>query len=135
MKFNHLNLHRFSKSKFVLLDLKGHLITGIPYTFTQAGRVYLFNLTSVNAAGTGIQNEAEFLSDKVVSTFSGDRDYGHFGMSLKFRDTNDDKFQDLIIGAPFRTEDFTEEITGGECFLIMQLIFSQFKDFRPSLEV
>ena len=93
--------------------MKGHLIADTPYTFTQAGRVYLFNLTSVSAERIDIQNERVYLKDKVASIFSGDRDYGHFGMSVKFRDTNNDAFQDLIIGAPFRTEDLTEEITGG----------------------
>ena len=85
----------------------------VPNTFTQAGTVYLFNLTSLVAMGADIQNEAVFLSHSLVSTFSGDRDYGHFGMSVKFKDTNNDGIQDLIIGAPFRTEDLTEEITGG----------------------
>ena len=105
------------------LDVKGHLIVNVPYTFTQAGRVYLFNLTSVSAEGINIPNENVYLKHQIASTFSGDRDYGHFGMSVKFRDTNNDAFQDLIIGAPFRTEDLTEEITGGSYIIILWYIF------------
>ena len=92
--------------------MKGHFINNVPHMFIQAGSVYLFNLTSLIANGGGIYNEQAHLSDEAVSTFSGDRDYGKFGMSVKFRDTNDDTFQDLLVGAPFRTEDLTEEIKG-----------------------
>lgn len=67
--------------------------------------------------GINIQNEALYLSNALVTSFSGDRDYGHFGTSVKFRDTNGDGVQDLIIGAPFRTKDLTEEIIGGWYYL------------------
>jgi len=96
------------------VDVKGHFINNVPHMFIQAGSVYLFNLTSLNANGNGVYNEQAHFSDEAVSIFSGDRDYGKFGMSVTFRDINDDAFHDLLVGAPFRTEDLTEEIIGSE---------------------
>ena len=84
----------------------------VPNTFTQAGTVHLFNLTLLVRSGFHF-NENLFSSSAVVGNFSGDRDYGGFGMAIKFEDTNGDSVDDIIIGAPFRTEDLTEEIIGG----------------------
>lgn len=89
----------------------------VPKVFVQAGTVFLFNLSALNNNEFHIENEAFHFSDALITTFSGDRDYGHFGTSLKFRDTNNDGIDDLIIGSPFRTEDLTEEIIGGQCKL------------------
>ncbi|XP_065055782.1 phosphatidylinositol-glycan-specific phospholipase D-like isoform X2 [Rhopilema esculentum] len=95
------------------VDVEGHLVDMVPNTFTQAGTVHLFNLTLLVRSGFHF-NENLFSSSAVVGNFSGDRDYGGFGMAVKFEDTNGDSVDDIIIGAPFRTEDLTEEIVGAE---------------------
>ncbi len=94
------------------VDAKGHLVDFIPITFKQAGKVYLFKLASLlkgthNNDGNSLSNEA------MIASFSGDRGYARFGMSLEFKDTNQDSVDDLVIGSPYRTQDLTEEITGG----------------------
>ncbi|KAH9496841.1 Glycosylphosphatidylinositol specific phospholipase D1 [Bulinus truncatus] len=79
-------------------DVKGrnvHDILGID----QAGSVYIYNLTDLQ---------------KPIAVFSGDRKFGRFGATVQIIDVNGDEVDDLIIGAPLRTEDFTEEITGAQ---------------------
>ena len=96
---------------FYFADVQGHLIDMVPNTFIQAGRVYLVNFTKI--LETGIRNEFIHKSEAVVATFSGDRSFARFGMTVDFKDANHDLIDDLIIGSPFRTKDLTEEITGG----------------------
>eukprot|EP00794_Sanderia_malayensis_P010957 gene10957-12118_t len=92
------------------VDTKGHLVDLIPITFNQAGRVYIFNLTTV------LQSHLTSLhaEEAALASFSGDRSYGRMGMSLGFSDVNQDSIDDLLIGSPYRTEDITEEVTGAE---------------------
>ncbi|XP_060608003.1 phosphatidylinositol-glycan-specific phospholipase D-like isoform X2 [Ruditapes philippinarum] len=92
-------------------------ISGRHSEFLQAGVVGLFNTTSGGMPSTP-------LSDQVIE---GDRSFGRFGQKVKFWDINNDTMSDLFIGAPFRSEDFTERLfdpeqgqvyifTGGEHF-------------------
>ncbi|CAG5121091.1 unnamed protein product, partial [Candidula unifasciata] len=72
----------------------------IAATFEQAGSVFLYNLSSP--------------SQSLLTVFSGDRKFGRFGQHMKFSDLNRDGYDDLIIGAPLRTDDFTEELSGAQ---------------------
>ncbi|PVD23836.1 hypothetical protein C0Q70_17110 [Pomacea canaliculata] len=74
-------------------------VDNVPWTFTQAGVVQLFNLSD---------------GAHLITTFSGDRRSSNFGGKVMFADVNDDGYDDLLLGAPFRTEDITEEIHAGE---------------------
>ena len=88
------------------------MIDLIPITFKQAGSVYLFDLTTVIEKGFDFTNDMQ-PNPAMLASFSGDRSYGRFGASVSFKDTDHDAVDDLIIGSPYRTEDLTEEITGG----------------------
>ncbi|XP_053394387.1 phosphatidylinositol-glycan-specific phospholipase D-like [Mercenaria mercenaria] len=94
-------------------------IAGRHSEFKQAGVVGLFNTTAGRLPSTKSPT-----ADHVIE---GDRSYERFGYKVKFWDVNNDTMSDLFIGAPFRTEDFTEELfdaeqgqvyiyTGGENF-------------------
>ncbi|XP_005096368.1 phosphatidylinositol-glycan-specific phospholipase D [Aplysia californica] len=75
----------------------------IPFSFPQVGSVYLYNLSN---------------PVKPIAVFNGDRRYGRFGAQVKFADLNGDFVDDLIIGAPLRTKDLTEEVVGAEQGLV-----------------
>ena len=47
------------------------------------------------------------------AVFEGDRSFARFGWSLDLTDINQDGVQDLLFSAPFRTDDFTQDIEGG----------------------
>ncbi|BFZ16486.1 hypothetical protein BsWGS_19525 [Bradybaena similaris] len=80
-------------------NVMGHEL-GIATTFEQAGSVFLYNLS--------------FPGQNLLTVFHGDRRFGRFGGHIKFSDLNRDGYDDLIIGAPLRTEDFTEELSGAQ---------------------
>ncbi|KAK0052127.1 phosphatidylinositol-glycan-specific phospholipase D [Biomphalaria pfeifferi] len=65
----------------------------------QAGAVYIYKLTDLK---------------NPITVLSGDRKFGRFGATIKVLDVNSDGIDDLIVGAPLRTEDITEEITGAQ---------------------
>ncbi|XP_070194975.1 phosphatidylinositol-glycan-specific phospholipase D-like isoform X2 [Littorina saxatilis] len=73
---------------------------GIHIQFPQTGAVHLYNMSNPHQPPLAI--------------FEGDRRYSRFGSQLTFSDVNQDGFDDLIVGAPFRTDDITEEIHAGE---------------------
>ena len=79
-------------------------IDGIPFTLKQAGKVDIYYFPD------------KFLSEKpeLKIRLLGDRSYGRFGDNVQF--TNYDGFleKQLIVGAPRRTKDFTEEIDNGK---------------------
>ncbi|XP_077994354.1 phosphatidylinositol-glycan-specific phospholipase D-like [Glandiceps talaboti] len=74
-------------------------ILGVSTTFKQAGRVTLRNVTSLSKSHTA---------------FSGDRSYGRYGEKILLEDVTGDQIDDVIIGAPFRIDDLSEELYGGE---------------------
>lgn len=70
-------------------------IGSLPFVFEHAGVVVLYNVTK---DGTSLTE---------ISRFEGDRSYGRFGQFVKFEDINSDGIDDLIIGAPLRSQDPT----------------------------
>ncbi|CAL1540071.1 unnamed protein product [Lymnaea stagnalis] len=79
-------------------DVKGS-VSGVPLDLEQAGSLYLYNLSD---------------PQQPITIFNGDRKFARFGATVKFTDTNRDGVDDLIIGAPLRTDDITEELTGAQ---------------------
>ncbi|XP_076462719.1 phosphatidylinositol-glycan-specific phospholipase D-like isoform X2 [Babylonia areolata] len=75
-------------------------IADIHVTFPQTGAVWLYNLSDPHWAP--------------AATLQGDRRFSRFGSQILFSDVNSDGFDDLIVGAPFRTDDVTEEVHAGE---------------------
>ncbi|KAK7484042.1 hypothetical protein BaRGS_00024654, partial [Batillaria attramentaria] len=75
-------------------------VADIGTTFVQTGSVTLLNLTN--------------LRQPPLAVFSGDRRFSRFGSKMLFADLNGDGYDDLLIGAPLRTDDVTEEIHAGE---------------------
>ncbi|XP_070562446.1 phosphatidylinositol-glycan-specific phospholipase D-like [Ptychodera flava] len=84
------------------LDVPGKLVEDISVTFNQAGRLYLYNVSSLAKTPTP------------VASFSGDRSYARFGGKIFLQDVTGDDIDDIIVGAPFRIDDLTEELYGGE---------------------
>ncbi|XP_067677733.1 phosphatidylinositol-glycan-specific phospholipase D-like [Haliotis asinina] len=82
-------------------DVKGKVLR-VDTEFTQAGAVHLLNITNI----TSLQHE--------VALYPGDRRYSRFGAKVKFADLNTDGYDDLIVTAPLRTDDATEELYGAE---------------------
>ncbi|KAL8584655.1 hypothetical protein ACOMHN_002384 [Nucella lapillus] len=80
-------------------DVQGSILD-VRLTFSQTGTVLLLNLSNPY--------------QPPLAQFNGDRRYSRFGSQVKFFDINSDGFDDLIIGAPLRTDDITEEIYAGE---------------------
>ncbi|KAL5022389.1 hypothetical protein ScPMuIL_001544 [Solemya velum] len=85
------------------LSIKGKVLD-IPAKLSQTGSVTLINITAWN--------------NTQLAVFQGDRQYGRFGEHVKFADLNMDGFEDLIITAPLRTDDFTEELMGAQQGLV-----------------
>ncbi|XP_071955087.1 phosphatidylinositol-glycan-specific phospholipase D-like [Antedon mediterranea] len=88
-------------------------ILGISSNFNQAGYVQLLNLTKMSATSDSC-HQMQASSIPEVATFKGDRFYARFGMASKFHDVTGDKIGDLIVSAPYRIDDITEEIFGGD---------------------
>ncbi|XP_071119252.1 phosphatidylinositol-glycan-specific phospholipase D-like [Haliotis cracherodii] len=82
-------------------DVEGK-VTLLDAEFTQAGVVHLLNITNITS-----------LSQQ-VALYAGDRRYSRFGAKVKFADLNTDGYDDLIVTAPLRTDDVTEELYGAE---------------------
>uniref|UniRef100_A0A0B7B351 Integrin alpha-2 domain-containing protein n=2 Tax=Arion vulgaris TaxID=1028688 RepID=A0A0B7B351_9EUPU len=80
-------------------NVTGHVFI-ISAKFEQVGSVFLYNISSS--------------SQNPITVFNGDRRFARFGGHIKFSDVNRDGFDDLIIGAPLRTDDITEELTGAD---------------------
>ncbi|XP_033118373.1 phosphatidylinositol-glycan-specific phospholipase D-like [Anneissia japonica] len=85
-------------------------IFGISSNFNQAGYLRLLNLT--NWAPSTVSCNKTSIPE--VAVFKGDRSYARFGMSAKLNDVTGDKIDDLIVSAPFRIDDITEELYGGD---------------------
>ena len=63
------------------------------------------------------------IGNAVIARYRGDRAYGRFGDMIKFFDVNGDAKEELIISAPRRTDDLTEEFYGGMTMcVVVQLI-------------
>ena len=82
-------------------DVQGHVL-GVKKTLHQAGRVLLYNMSSSSGY------------DEPFAVLEGDRSFGRFGWKVELSDINGDGFSDLLVSAPLRIVDLTEEITGGE---------------------
>ncbi|XP_021363749.1 phosphatidylinositol-glycan-specific phospholipase D-like isoform X2 [Mizuhopecten yessoensis] len=74
-------------------DAPGTYLT-VPITIHQAGAVFVYNITNNNV--------------QLLATFQGDRQFGRFGIYVKFEDVNADGIDDLMIGAPRRNYDATD---------------------------
>ena len=74
----------------------------------------MINLTTV--LQQGIDMSIEDISYSAI--FEGDRSFARFGWSLALTDVNQDGVEDLLFSAPFRTEDITEVLRGGNCIKI-----------------
>ncbi|XP_033739057.1 phosphatidylinositol-glycan-specific phospholipase D-like [Pecten maximus] len=74
-------------------DAPGVYLT-VPIHIHQAGAVFVYNITNNNV--------------QLLATFQGDRQFGRFGIFVKFEDVNGDGIDDLMIGAPRRNEDATD---------------------------
>lgn len=100
-------------SSFSLLcvkDIQGRMLGfKLPIPFDQSGAVYMLNLTTVLQHG----KDVSITDIKYTVVFEGDRSFARFGWSLALTDINQDGVKDLLFSAPFRTDDLTEEITGG----------------------
>ncbi|XP_048759928.1 phosphatidylinositol-glycan-specific phospholipase D-like isoform X2 [Ostrea edulis] len=73
----------------------GEILT-IPVQLRWSGTVILFNVTSEGLVQ--------------VAHFDGDRNFALFGSFIKFADLNGDGFDDLLIGAPLHSDDWTDLI-------------------------
>lgn len=67
--------------------------------------VQLYNLTNLDKPD----------KRQLLATFYGDRAYGRFGEIVRFGDVDGDGGDELMVSAPRRSRDFTEEIDGGKC--------------------
>ena len=85
-------------------------MAGIEVTFKQAGEVILFNLSMVLSHHN--QGKSDFESC-IIGRLHGDRSYSYFGSKVKFVDLFGNSRQQLVINAPRRTLDVTEELYGG----------------------
>ncbi|XP_069126024.1 phosphatidylinositol-glycan-specific phospholipase D-like [Argopecten irradians] len=74
-------------------DTPGVYLT-VPIHIHQAGAVFVYNITNNNV--------------QLLATFNGDRQFGRFGIFVKFEDVNGDGIDDLMIGAPRRNTDATD---------------------------
>ncbi|XP_071501888.1 phosphatidylinositol-glycan-specific phospholipase D-like [Diadema antillarum] len=104
-------------------SVKGSM-AGVSMEFTQAGQVVLYNISSMRRPSflswrdpTGGQGPPSnsYLDNgvpapEIIAVFEGDRKFGRFGGKVMFGDATGDGIDDLIISAPFRTEDITEEL-------------------------
>ncbi|XP_038051149.1 phosphatidylinositol-glycan-specific phospholipase D-like isoform X2 [Patiria miniata] len=97
-------------------NVKGKIID-VPITFTQAGNV---NFLSLKSAGDGIKKKlgsfkfAPRTESEMLALLEGDRSLARFGASLLMEDVTNDGVDDVVIGAPLRIDDITEELYGGE---------------------
>ncbi|XP_061181503.1 phosphatidylinositol-glycan-specific phospholipase D-like [Saccostrea echinata] len=86
-------------SLILAISAPGDSVPGIAATFpviiTQAGSVILFKISK-----NGEISE--------IATFYGDTRYSQFGSFIQFNDVNGDDIDDFLIGAPMRSDDWTE---------------------------
>eukprot|EP00005_Dracoamoeba_jomungandri_P013797 CAMPEP_0174266644 /NCGR_PEP_ID=MMETSP0439-20130205/30978_1 /TAXON_ID=0 /ORGANISM="Stereomyxa ramosa, Strain Chinc5" /LENGTH=861 /DNA_ID=CAMNT_0015353739 /DNA_START=25 /DNA_END=2610 /DNA_ORIENTATION=+ len=88
-------------------------ILGIKANYDQAGAVHLIPLSSLMSK-TQENKEITINEAQAISIFEGDRKFGRFGWEAKFMDLNSDGYEELVISAPLRTSDITEELFGAE---------------------
>jgi glycosylphosphatidylinositol phospholipase D len=79
-------------------------------TFEQCGAIYLLDVTDL-LSRTG---DTPLSKLHITTIFEGDRSYARFGWKLDWTDVNLDGIDDLVFSAPFRTDDITEELKGGD---------------------
>ena len=93
-----------------LADVEGYLSQSVPFMFEQSGSTYLLNLSAI------LEQKGDISIDEVTpyAVFKGDRSYARFGWHIDWIDVNMDGLDDLVFSAPFRTQDLTEELVGGE---------------------
>ncbi|KAJ8312452.1 hypothetical protein KUTeg_009825 [Tegillarca granosa] len=89
----------YGKESLILaIGIPGASVNGsvftVPFEFPQAGIVILYNIT---------KNEPPM----EVARFEGNRHYDRFGNLVKFQDVNGDNIDDLIIGSPLFTDDWS----------------------------
>ncbi|XP_022083635.1 phosphatidylinositol-glycan-specific phospholipase D-like [Acanthaster planci] len=89
-------------------------VVGVSTTFTQAGNVNLFSLSAAKDAESVSDSYKFGPASGSEALFEGDRSLGRFGASLLMDDVTNDGIDDLVIGAPLRIDDITEELYGGE---------------------
>ncbi|XP_030847523.1 phosphatidylinositol-glycan-specific phospholipase D-like [Strongylocentrotus purpuratus] len=104
-------------------DVDGEILD-VPVKLTDAGRVTLYNLdisspsTLLHPSGSSTASRLirlhldhrEDVSLGPIAMYEGDRQYGRYGGELMFQDVTGDGIDDLVVSAPFRTEDISEEL-------------------------
>ena len=82
-------------------------IFGVPITLPQAGSVQVFRQSLIDG------------KRELITSFYGDRSYGRFGEIVQFHDLDGDGHDELIISAPRRSNDITEEFEAGILLLFL----------------
>ncbi|XP_041456952.1 phosphatidylinositol-glycan-specific phospholipase D-like [Lytechinus variegatus] len=99
-------------------DIDGEILD-LSVKLTDAGQVTLYTLdispsTHVSPSGSSptrmLRYHPKMISLHPIALYEGDRQYGRFGGELMFDDITGDGIDDLIVGAPFRTQDISEEL-------------------------
>ncbi|XP_052229611.1 phosphatidylinositol-glycan-specific phospholipase D-like isoform X2 [Dreissena polymorpha] len=83
------------------MDIDGRILAKQTY-FEQAGNVFLFNTTD------------GFIPVQLNQTIDGDRRFERFGTKIRFFDVSGDGLDDLIVTAPLRSQDISEEFYGAD---------------------
>ncbi|KJE93749.1 glycosylphosphatidylinositol specific phospholipase D1 [Capsaspora owczarzaki ATCC 30864] len=83
-------------------------IAGIADSLDQAGAVYMIRLADLLGKAQTLNQVTPAL------TLGGDRRYARFGWHVVVADVNDDQVDDVLISAPTRTDDVSEELLAGE---------------------
>ncbi|CAH1254246.1 GPLD1 [Branchiostoma lanceolatum] len=87
---------------------KNNLNPNIAYASPTAGKTG----TSRDQRGSVVLVNAQ--TGETAKRLCGDRDYSRFGWDVAFADINMDGKDELLVSAPLRTDDPTEELYGGE---------------------